>query len=476
MTFTVPPGASSAVMVASLSRVSHSLADAATELRLMIDGVTPIGQSSFRCPEQNACEPPFLHGVVTQLAEGPHTAVLEYKTASGTDSVAYFGVNGTHTHTPAVRRISVQASHAEEVVFATWSSSVSGSAANWAAVPGSAMALSRDLSGGEWGSNQAGSLLVLANLPAVRTEAADTNVQFRIVVNGQVVGRANSAGCPETACAAISFHGVAQNLSSTGPAANDPDAEVSVQYRVPSGGTVLFGQPEPGSAAARPRQLTTLASAVTELTTYSWTHTMSGSSQSWAHVMNLTFESNASSVDGPSAVLVLASLSRVQAEASGTPVQLQLLVNGVEVAFWQASAPLGYDYASPTLHGVADLVSGTHTAEVRYRLPQGGTVHFPDSIAQGEQYRRLTVLTNRALHFNDTTKFADCWSEAGANLPVTISLYGTSQDRTYLSTSADGSLSLWSAASANEQWRVNETGGQLHIQADAAVSEAQSRT
>ena len=131
MTFTVPDGSSSAVVLASLARVSQSLVDTTAELRLTIDGSTHAGLSSFRCPAGTTCKPPLLHGVVTGLAAGQHTAALEYKIGGG--GIAYFQANGT-----VVRRISVQALHSDEVVAATWSSAASGSATTWAAVPGSA--------------------------------------------------------------------------------------------------------------------------------------------------------------------------------------------------------------------------------------------------------------------------------------------------------------------------------------------------
>ena len=111
MTFTVPDGSSSAVVLASLARVSQSLVDTTAELRLTIDGFTHAGLSSFRCPAGTTCKPPLLHGVVTGLAAGQHTAALEYKIGGG--GIAYFQANGT-----VVRRISVQALHSDEVVAA----------------------------------------------------------------------------------------------------------------------------------------------------------------------------------------------------------------------------------------------------------------------------------------------------------------------------------------------------------------------
>ena len=52
-------------------------------------------------PSPSVCEAPLLHGVIKNLAPGPHTVTLEYKVASGT---AFFGGAGT-----IARRLSVQA-------------------------------------------------------------------------------------------------------------------------------------------------------------------------------------------------------------------------------------------------------------------------------------------------------------------------------------------------------------------------------
>jgi hypothetical protein len=333
LTFTAPPGFASAMVLADIARVGHSVVDETIDLRLKIlqvaapNAVTYVGFSSVRCPGKTACSAPMLHGVVSNLTAGTHTATLEYQSASGT---AYFRGNGTTalTKTPdnggtaIARRVSVQVAHEEEVVEATWNSTGSGNSVIWTELPGgSQLNVSRDAS-------TPGSVLVLANLPAVRTGTADVNVEFRIVVNGLPVGFANSGGCDSgQSCSAISLHGLATDLS---PASHRHwessastyyplgDFNASVQYRVQSAQTVYFGQPAQGEGGATPpRQLTAFLPSEEEKSTVSWVgDNMSCSSTTWAGLptaMTLSFELLSS---GTSPALVLASLSRVQAASA----------------------------------------------------------------------------------------------------------------------------------------------------------------
>ena len=105
----------------------------------------------------------------------------------------------------------MQAVHGEEVVAANWDTLGQGNSTTWAELPGDAMSFDRDI-------DSEGSVLVLANLPDVRTDSEDTNVEFRIVVNGDPVGYANSGSCwrhyslNTTTCPAINLHGVALNV------------------------------------------------------------------------------------------------------------------------------------------------------------------------------------------------------------------------------------------------------------------------
>ena len=332
--FTAPDGFTSAVVLADLSRVGHSVVDETTDLRFKIRQnaephvISYVGFSSVRCPESTTCAAPMLHGVVSNLAAGAHVATLEYKSASGT---VYFRGNGTTalTRTPdnggtaIARRISVQIAGENEVVKAAWNSTGSGNSVSWAELPGgSQLNLSRDAS-------TPGSVLVLANLPAVRTGTADVNVEFRIVVNGFPVGFANSGGCDSgQSCSAISMHGLAteqtpayRHWDST-PSTYYPlgDFNASVQYRVQSAQTVFFGQPRQGEGwTTPPRQLTAFLPSEEEKSTVSWVaDNMTCSSTTWASLptaMTLSFELLSS---GTSPALVLASLSRVQA-ASAKP-------------------------------------------------------------------------------------------------------------------------------------------------------------
>ena len=83
-------GFASAVVLADIAQVSQTVVHETTDLRLKISQVahphdtTYVGFSSVRCPETIACAAPMLHGVVSNLTAGYHTATLEYKTASGT--------------------------------------------------------------------------------------------------------------------------------------------------------------------------------------------------------------------------------------------------------------------------------------------------------------------------------------------------------------------------------------------------------
>ena len=183
------------------------------------------------------------------------------------------------------------------------------------------MTVGRDLSKG-------GSVLVLANLPDVRTSAEEINVEFRIVVNDVPVGFANSGGCDSgQSCSAISMHGLAteqtpayRHWDST-PSTYYPlgDFNASVQYRVQSAQTVFFGQPRQGEGwTTPPRQLTAFLPSEEEKSTVSWVaDNLTCSSTTWASLptaMTLSFEL----VSSASPALVLASLSRVQA-ASDKP-------------------------------------------------------------------------------------------------------------------------------------------------------------
>ena len=282
--FSAPPGFTSAVVLADIARIGHSVVDETTELRIEVKQIaephvtTYVGLSSVRCPEKTACSAPLLHGVVSNLTSGSYMVSLQFKTGSG---FAYFMGNLTTALTAAIggprnagggtaisRRISVQVAAEGEVVAQTWNSSGSGNSVTWADLPGTAMNVSKDLS-------VPGSVLVMASLPAVRTGIADINVEFRIVVNGVAVGHANSGGCsPGTACPAISIHGLAYNLGAghrhweSSAARYYPlgDFNARVQYRVQSGSTVYFGHPW----TLHPRQLTAFLPAEEEKTSVSW--------------------------------------------------------------------------------------------------------------------------------------------------------------------------------------------------------------
>ena len=104
-----------------------------------------------------------------------------------------------------------------------------------------------------------GSVLVLANLPDVRTDAEGTNVEFRIVVNDVPLGFANSGSCTRhygaegTTCPAINLHGVAHLGKPAGT--NISDLRATVQYRIQTGGNMFIGTVSPRSPPA-PRPVT----------------------------------------------------------------------------------------------------------------------------------------------------------------------------------------------------------------------------
>ena len=93
VTFTAEQGLASAVVLADIARVGRSVVEETIDLRLKIrqlahpHDTTYVGFSSVRCREATACAVPMLHGVVSNLTPGQHTATLEYKTNSAT---AYF--------------------------------------------------------------------------------------------------------------------------------------------------------------------------------------------------------------------------------------------------------------------------------------------------------------------------------------------------------------------------------------------------
>ena len=251
------------------------------------------------------------------------------------------------------------------------------------------------------------------------------------------------------------------------------------------------------------RQLTTLATATKEFVTKDWSTSSSTvvANSNWAALptpMTISFEVplDSGGRDEGSSALVFASLSRVQAALMGTAVELQLLVDSVEVGSWQSSSSGGHtggtsSFTDPSLHAVVEgLTSGTHVAEVKYRLPAGGTIIFPAD-AHGEQHRRLTVMSNRAEPYNETAgtygetaRVIGCWDPLGAALPFRIALASTKNpSRTYLGAASDGSMtSLSPTAGGNQQWLVNTSGvnaqgrATYHIHLDTKVSVSQERT
>jgi len=281
--------------------------------------------------------------------------------------------------------------------------------------------------------------------------------------------------------------------------------------------------PEPRSGT-RMRQLTTFATAAKEFVTKDWStsSTTVVANSNWAALptpMTISFEVplDSGGRDEGSSALVFASLSRMQAADEGTVVQLQLLVDSVEVGSWQSSSTGGYtggtssstnpshysggtsSFTDPSLHAVVEgLTSGTHVAEVEYRLPAGaGTIIFPADEhpagiqRTGTQHRRLTVMSNRAEPYNETAgtygetaRFIGCWDPLGAALPFRIALASTKNpSRTYLGAASDGSMtSLSPTAGGNQQWLVNTSGvnaqgrATYHIHLDTKVSVSQERT
>ena len=246
------------------------------------------------------------------------------------------------------------------------------------------------------------------------------------------------------------------------------------------------------------RQLTTLATATKEFFTASWSTSSSTDvvNSEWSALptpMALSFEVPVDSGgrDEGSSALVFASLSRMQAAQQGTAVELQLLVDSVEVGSWQSSSSGGYTggtstFTDPSLHAVVEgLSSGTHVAEVKYRLPAGGTIRFPED-QLGEQHRRLTAIANRNASepYNETARVIGCWDPLGAALPFRIKLASTkAPSRTYLGAASDGSMtSLSPHAGDNQQWVVNTSGvnaqgrATYYIRLDTSVSDSQERT
>ena len=131
--------------------------------------------------------------------------------------------------------------HGEEVVAANWDTLGQGNSTTWAELPGDAMSFDRDI-------DSEGSVLVLASLPDVRTDAEETNVEFRIVVNNVPVGYANSGSCwrhyslNTTTCPAINLHGVALNVvPAKENGTNTSDVHATVQYKILTGGGMFIG-------------------------------------------------------------------------------------------------------------------------------------------------------------------------------------------------------------------------------------------
>jgi len=256
--------------------------------------------------------------------------------------------------------------------------------------------------------------------------------------------------------------------------------------------------PIPSDSGARMRQLTAMASDTKEITSASWNDQFDSSNNAadddtgWVALdtpMTLDFVVPLDSTDKNegSTALVFASISRMMAESEATPVELQLLVDGTEVASWQSSSSMGMPNATskftdPSLHAVVEGLrpAGTYTAEVKYRLPQGGTIIFPDD-QYGEQYRRLTAVTNKRVPHNETAKLESCWDPQGQAMPFRIARASMQPpDRTYLGVATDGTTTtLNPTTGCNEQWIAKFAGvrdaGQLnettvyYIQLDQSV-------
>merc|ERR1719183_1647303 len=139
----------------------------------------------------------------------------------------------------------------------------------------------------------------------------------------------------------------------------------------------------------------TMASDTKEITSASWNDpfdsSQSAADTGWVALdtpMTLDFVVPLDATDKHegSTALIFASISRMMAGTEATPLELQLLVDGTEVGSWQSSSSMGMPNATskftdPSLHAVVEGLTpaGTHTAEVRYRLPQGGSIIFPDA-------------------------------------------------------------------------------------------------
>ena len=78
VTFDVENG-DSVLLLASISQLQHSIYQANTALRIVVDGAIVVALSNTGNAQDLRTATPSLHGVVSGLGSGLHTAELQYQ-------------------------------------------------------------------------------------------------------------------------------------------------------------------------------------------------------------------------------------------------------------------------------------------------------------------------------------------------------------------------------------------------------------
>ena len=171
----------SVLVLASLSRVQHSAANSNIALRIIVDGSTVVAISNTGQADGNYYRHNALHGALSGLSTGEHTAEVQYKIESGTAYIPYHAADGsgylsvTATIVPSWQLVTAALLPAST---ATGNCPGASGSCTWASMPGGVVSvtfLARE-------ANE--KVLVVADISRVQAAAASHNVALAIFVNG----------------------------------------------------------------------------------------------------------------------------------------------------------------------------------------------------------------------------------------------------------------------------------------------------
>ena len=109
------------LLFADLARVQHDTVDANTAVRILVDGSTEVALWNSGDAQGWSYRAMGMHGAVSGLAAGSHTAVLQYLTGSGT----MYLMSRSDGSGSAYVRLSALAASSSEIVTSTSTPSAS---------------------------------------------------------------------------------------------------------------------------------------------------------------------------------------------------------------------------------------------------------------------------------------------------------------------------------------------------------------